>query len=483
MLKKTKIVATVGPASEKEEILRQMIINGVNVFRLNFSHGTHEYHKKNLDTIRKVAKELHIRIGILQDISGPKIRTGELKEPFELKKGDRLDFYRETILGERIAQNHYKISINQKSILDMLKIDEYIYLYDGSIRAKVVNIDDQKIETIIENDGFLNSNKGINFPNTKINIDVITQKDKNDLLWGIKNEVDFLAISFVQNAHDIDEVREILAQNNAKISIFAKIEKFDAVENIDEIIKSSDGIMVARGDLGIEVPYYKVPNIQKEIIQKANNASKPVITATQMLFSLAKSKTATRAEISDVANAVLDGTDAVMLSEESAVGIDPANAVDIMCQTIIETEKRYPYNKFNDFNDFNDLDNTDKIMRSSAHLATDLNADAIFSLTSSGKSAIKIARYRPNIEIIAVGHSEKTLNSLSIVWGVNPAILVNKSNELTELLKDSVRSSVEKGFMDEDKCYLLTAGFPTGVEGTSNLIRILNKEQIAYYLQ
>ncbi|EDP3987394.1 pyruvate kinase [Campylobacter jejuni] len=483
MLKKTKIVATVGPASEKEEILRQMIINGVNVFRLNFSHGTHEYHKKNLDTIRKVAKELHIRIGILQDISGPKIRTGELKEPFELKKGDRLDFYRETILGEKIAQNHYKISINQKSILDMLKIDEYIYLYDGSIRAKVVNIDDQKIETIIENDGFLNSNKGINFPNTKINIDVITQKDKNDLLWGIKNEVDFLAISFVQNAHDIDEVREILTQNNAKISIFAKIEKFDAVENIDEIIKSSDGIMVARGDLGIEVPYYKVPNIQKEIIQKANNASKPVITATQMLFSLAKSKTATRAEISDVANAVLDGTDAVMLSEESAVGIDPANAVDIMCQTIIETEKRYPYNKFNDFNDFNDLDNTDKIMRSSAHLATDLNADAIFSLTSSGKSAIKIARYRPNIEIIAVGHSEKTLNSLSIVWGVNPAILVNKSNELTELLKDSVRSSVEKGFMDEDKCYLLTAGFPTGVEGTSNLIRILNKEQIAYYLQ
>ncbi|ECL0430369.1 pyruvate kinase [Campylobacter jejuni] len=480
MLKKTKIVATVGPASEKEEILRQMIINGVNVFRLNFSHGTHEYHKKNLDSIRKVAKELHIRIGILQDISGPKIRTGELKEPFELKKGDRLDFYRETILGEKIAQNHYKISINQKSILDMLKIDEYIYLYDGSIRAKVVSIDDQKIETIIKNDGFLNSNKGINFPNTKINIDVITQKDKNDLLWGIKNEVDFLAISFVQNAHDIDEVREILAQNNAKISIFAKIEKFDAVENIDEIIKSSDGIMVARGDLGIEVPYYKVPNIQKEIIQKANNASKPVITATQMLFSLAKSKTATRAEISDVANAVLDGTDAVMLSEESAVGIDPANAVDIMCQTIIETEKRYPYNKFNDFND---LDNTDKIMRSSAHLATDLNADAIFSLTSSGKSAIKIARYRPNIEIIAVGHSEKTLNSLSIVWGVNPAILVNKSNKLTELLKDSVRSSVEKGFMDEDKCYLLTAGFPTGVEGTSNLIRILNKEQITYYLQ
>ncbi|EAK5560637.1 pyruvate kinase [Campylobacter upsaliensis] len=480
MLKKTKIVATVGPASESEEVLRQMIINGVNVFRLNFSHGTHEYHKENLEKIRKVASELNARIGILQDISGPKIRTGELKEPFGLKKGDRLDFYRSKILGERVDGAHYKLSINQSDILNMLKIGEYVYLYDGSIRAKIVGVNENFIQSVVENDGFLNSNKGINFPNTRINIDVITQKDKRDLLWGIENGVDFLAISFVQNAHDIDEVREILAQNGAKIAIFAKIEKFDAVENIDEIIASSDGIMVARGDLGIEVPYYKVPNIQKSIIQKANNASKPVITATQMLFSLAKAKTATRAEISDVANAVLDGTDAVMLSEESAVGIDPANAVDVMCKTIVEVEKSYPYNKFNRF-DY--LDDTDKIMQSSTHLAADLNADAIFALTSSGKSAIKIARYRPDIEIIAIAHSEKTLNFLSIVWGVNPAILVNKSDELTKLLKDAVRSSVERGFMSEDKCYILSAGFPTGVEGTSNLIRILKKEQIAYYLR
>lgn len=480
VLKKTKIVATVGPASESEKVLRQMIINGVNVFRLNFSHGTHEYHKENLNKIRKVAAELRNRVGILQDISGPKIRTGELKEPFELKKGDRLDFYRGKILGEKCAPSHYKLSINQSDILNRLKLDEYIYLYDGSIRARIVKINEDFVESVIENDGFLNSNKGINFPNTKINIDIITQKDKRDLLWGIENAVDFLAISFVQNAHDIHEVREILAQNNAKIAIFAKIEKFDAVENIDEIIASSDGIMVARGDLGIEVPYYKVPNIQKKIIQKANNASKPVITATQMLFSLTKVKTATRAEISDVANAVLDGTDAVMLSEESAVGVDPANAVDIMCKTIIEVEKYYPYNKFGSFEY---LDDTDKIMLSSAHLATDLQAGAIISLTSSGKSAIKISRYRPNTPIIAVAHSEKTLNFLSIVWGVDPAILVSKSDEMTKLLKDSVRSCVEKGLMDKDRCYILTAGFPTGIEGTSNLIRILKKDQIAYYLR
>ncbi|MCX2682453.1 pyruvate kinase [Campylobacter sp. MIT 21-1685] len=480
MLKKTKIVATVGPASEKEEVLRQMIINGVNVFRLNFSHGTHEYHKKNLCIIRKVAKELNTRVGILQDISGPKIRIGELKTPFELKKGDKLDFYYEKIIGEQLCANQYKLSINQSDILSMLKIGEHIYLYDGSIRAKVVAVKSDRVEALIENDGFLSSNKGINFPNTKINIDIITRKDKNDICWGIENQVDFLAISFVQNAHDINEVREILSENKAKIAIFAKIEKFDAVENIDEIIASSDGIMVARGDLGIEVPYYRVPNIQKEIILKANNASKPVITATQMLFSLAKAKTATRAEISDVANAVLDGTDAVMLSEESAIGIDPANAVDIMCQTIIETEKKYPYNKFQCF-DYSD--NTDKIMRSCTHLAKDLQVDAIFALTSSGKSAIKIARYRPDTEIIAVAHSERTLNFLSIVWGVNPAILVNKSDNINDLLRDSVKSSVEKALMSEERCYILTAGFPTGVEGTSNLIRILNKEQIAYYLK
>ncbi|WP_276882669.1 pyruvate kinase [Campylobacter cuniculorum] len=480
MLKKTKIVATIGPASEKKDVLRQMIINGVNVFRFNFSHGTHEYHKKNLRNIRKVAKELNTRVGILQDISGPKIRTGELKEPFELKKGDKLDFYKEQILGVKLDSNHYKLSINQSEILNILKIDDYIYLYDGSIRAKVTKINQNYIQTLIENDGFLSSNKGINFPNTKINIDVITEKDRNDILWGIENNVDFLAISFVQNAKDINEVREILEKNNAEIAIFAKIEKFDAVENIDEIINSSDGIMVARGDLGIEVPYYKVPNIQKQIIHKANSASKPVITATQMLFSLSKSKTATRAEISDVANAVLDGTDAVMLSEESAVGIDPANAVDIMCKTIIETEKYYPYNKFDIFEY---CDDTDKIMQSSAKLGVDLKVDSIFALTSSGKSAIKIARYRPNIKIIAIAHSKKTLNFLTIVWGVNPAILVNPSNELTLLLKDTVKSSVEKGLVDREKCYILTAGFPIGVKGSSNLIRILQKEQIDYYLK
>ncbi|MCR6577329.1 pyruvate kinase [Campylobacter insulaenigrae] len=479
MLKKTKIVATIGPASENESTIRQMIINGVNVFRLNFSHGTHEYHSKNLNTIRKIALELNARIGILQDISGPKIRTLKIPQTFELKANDRLDFYKDNFEGECVCENHYKVCINHPEILSMLKVGEYIYLCDGSIKTKVTQISENFIQTQVENNGTLSSNKGINFPNTKINIDVITQKDKDDLAWGIKNDVDFIAISFVQNAHDIDEVKKILQENNAKIAIFAKIEKFDAVENIDEIIYSSDGIMVARGDLGIEVPYYKVPNIQKLVIKKANEANKPVITATQMLFSLAKSKTATRAEISDVANAVLDGTDAVMLSEESAVGIDPANAVDIMTQTIIETEKNYPYEKFENFKCFNE---TDIIAKSNTQLATNLNADAIFTLTSSGSSAIKTARYRPKMDIIAITHSKKALNFLSIVWGVQPAILIEKHENLTELVSNSVKLGIEKGLMQKDGIYTLTAGFPIGVAGSTNLIRILQKEQIEYYL-
>lgn len=479
-MKRTKIVATIGPASENKAVIEQMIKNGVNVFRLNFSHGTQEYHQKNLQNIRAVAKELGARIGILQDISGPKIRTLELKEPFELKSGDKLDFYKEAIIGEKIEKHHYKLGINHPQILDMLKIGDYIYLYDGSIRAIVVKIGPEKIESVVENDGFLNSNKGINFPNTRINIDVITTKDKEDLLWGIENDVDFLAISFVQNAHDIDEVRQILTQNKAKIAIFAKIEKFDAVENIDEIIASSDGIMVARGDLGIEVPYFKVPNIQKQIIQKANSASKPVITATQMLFSLAKTKNATRAEISDVANAVLDGTDAVMLSEESAIGIDPANAVDIMAKTIIETEKHYSHNKFKHFSHYDD---TDIMMKSSVRLAEDLKVTALIALTSSGKSAIKMSRYRPRAPIIVAAHSEKTLNALSIVWGVSPKILIERTDEdLTTLIKNTVVAGIEQKLIDKEKSYILTAGFPIGVEGSCNLIRLLKKEQIAYYL-
>ncbi len=476
-MKKTKILATVGPASDSVEVLEGLIKAGVNVFRLNFSHGTHDYHKNILDNIRIAEKNTGIRVGILQDICGPKIRVGTLNDDFHLKQGDKIVFARDKIIGKQTDKYEYQLSINQPEILDMLKTGEYIYLCDGNIKAKVIKTG-KVIETEVESDGKLSSNKGVNFPNTVINIDVITPKDEKDLLWGAQNEVDFVAVSFVQNANDILHARELLKNYNSDSKIIAKIEKFDAVENIDEILEVSDGVMVARGDLGIEVPYYKVPSIQKRIIRKANAASKPVITATQMLLSMAENEMATRAEISDVANAVLDGTDAVMLSEESAIGKNPVNVVQVMSNTIKETEEVYPYNKFDRY-EF--LDETDIVSSSTAKLASQLGVDAIISITNSGKSALKLARYRIKNDIYAVTHDEKTARFLSIVWGLRPLMYIKNQNPsfmLASMLKEALNEKV----VNKDGTYLVTAGFPTGVEGSTNFIRILKREQIEYYV-
>jgi len=476
MEKRTKILATVGPASDSIETLCGLILAGVNVFRLNFSHGSHEYHEATLEKIRQAEQQTGKKVGVLQDICGPKIRVGKLETEFSLKEGDTLEFVRGEIVGKQKSEGVYELSINQPQILTLLNVDEHIYLYDGMIRTRVVEAG-ERIVARVENSGKLASNKGVNFPNTKLNIDVITPKDERDILWAIAHDIDFIAVSFVQRAQDMVRAREILDTNGGKIQLFAKIEKFDAVENIDAILDASDGLMVARGDLGIEVPYYKVPSIQKRIIKKANAASKPVITATQMLLSMAQNETATRAEISDVANAVLDGTDAVMLSEESAIGKNPVKVVETMAATIKETESVYPYGKFDKFEY---LDETDMIASSTARLAVELNARAIMSLTGSGQSAKKMARYRTSVDIYAVTHDEKTARSLTIAWGVEPIMTVEKTS-LNLMLATAVQKAVKLGFVDPEKTYVATAGYPTGVAGSTNYIRILKKDQIDYY--
>ncbi|WP_331775525.1 pyruvate kinase [Sulfurospirillum sp. 1612] len=477
MNKKTKILATVGPASDSVEVLEGLINAGVNAFRLNFSHGTHDYHLNILKNIKIAEKNTKKRVGVLQDICGPKVRIGTLNDNFYLKANDRLIFVKEEIIGSQIDTHVYQLCINQPEILDMLQVGEYIYLYDGNIKAKVIEVGDT-IVTLVENNGTLSSNKGVNFPNTRINVDVITPKDEQDLLWGAQNGVDFVAVSFVQSAKDILRVRKILKSFESKTSIIAKIEKFDAVENIDEILEVSDGVMVARGDLGIEVPYYKVPSIQKRIIRKANAASKPVITATQMLLSMAEKETATRAEISDVANAVLDGTDAVMLSEESAVGKNPINVVEVMSNTIIATEEVYPYNKFDRY-EF--LDETDIISSSVAKLAFQLGVDSILSITNSGKSAKKLARYRIRNNILAVTLDERVARSLTLVWGVKPVMRMQEAN-LNLLLANMLKNALDEKIINKNGTYIVTAGFPTGLlEGSTNFIRILKREQMEYY--
>ena len=475
MDKRTKILETLGPASHTLEIIQGLIKAGANMFRLNFSHGSHEYHLETLNNIRTAMKNLNKTVGILQDISGPKVRIGDLKEPFELHRDDVITFLKDEIVGYKKADKEYVVSINYPDILAKVKIDEYIYLYDGTIRAKVIEIG-KEVKARIENHGILSSRKGVNFPNTVIDIDVITKKDEKDIAWGVENEVDYFAISFVQNAKDMRKARNLL--NGYKGKLIAKIEKFDAVENIDEIIDASDGLMVARGDLGIEVPYYDVPTIQKMLIKKANLKGMPVITATQMLLSMTQNERATRAEISDVANAVLDGTDVVMLSEESAVGEDPINVVDTMHNIIAKTEDIYNYDKQYKFPY---LDEFDVIQSTVTKLADDLKANGILALTSSGKSALKMSRYRPKTPIFTFTHKKKVLNSLTAVWGVEPIGTI-KEAQASKMFQKMLKALDEKGLLNRNGLYVATVGYPVGMPGSTNTIKILTPSEIEYYL-
>ncbi len=464
-----------GPKSDDLNTIESLIKSGANLFRLNFSHGTHEYHLNTLKNIRTAMKNLDTTVGILQDISGPKVRVGELKEDFNLKKGDTITFVEGEIIGYKDSKNSYKVSINYPSILLKLKVGEYIFLYDGTIRAKVIQTSKSVIARI-ENNGTLGSRKGVNFPNTKIDINVLTKKDEKDIAWGVKNKVDYFAISFVQTSNDMLRARKLLKGYKGKL--IAKIEKFDAVLNIDDIIKQSDGLMVARGDLGIEIPYYDVPNIQKMLIRKSNESGIPVITATQMLLSMTQNERATRAEISDVANAVLDGTDVVMLSEETAVGEDPANVVKTMSNIIKKTEEIYSYNKQEKLKY---IDEFDVIQASVSKLADDLNAKGIIALTSSGKSALKISRYRPRTNIYAFTHKKSVLKPLSMLWGVEALDIIKEASS-SLMLKKMLKILDKKGLLCKQGPYIATIGYPVGIPGSTNTIKILNENEIEYYL-
>ncbi len=477
MKKRTKILATIGPASDSLDMIESLIRAGVNVFRLNFSHGTHDYHLDVLKKIRQAEKNTGLITGVLQDISGPKIRVGHLESSFKLKENDVIEFVKEEIVGVQIDENTYRTCINQPTILDQLNVDDHIYLYDGIIRTRVTDVFSHGVKVKVENSGILSSRKGVNFPNTHLGIDVLTPKDHEDMLWGIENDVDFMAISFVQEASDMIEARDIIEKHNGRVQLFAKIEKFDAVENIDAILEASDGLMVARGDLGIEVPFYEVPALQKMIIRKANEASKPVITATQMLLSMTHNERATRAEISDVANAVLDGSDVVMLSEESAVGENPILVVKTMVQTIQGVEKVYPFNKNSIFEI---RDATDSVNAAAVGLCEDVQAWGIVVITASGASVRKIARYRPRRDIYAAVHDIKVAKFLTMCWGVVPVFLV-KEGSLGQMMREVMIQGLDRRVIKIDKSYILTAGDPAGIPGSTNMIRLLRAPEMEFF--
>jgi pyruvate kinase len=476
MNKATKILATIGPESQDINIIENLVLSGVNLFRLNFSHGDYEYHEQSVKNIRNVMDKLKANVGILQDISGPKVRVGEVDGEFHLIPKDELIFVKEVVKGYCKEKGKYVVSTNYPNLLDKVKVGEYIYLCDGLIRTKIVKIG-KEVVARVENSGLLTSKKGINFPNTPLNVDVLTTKDRLDVAWGIKNKMDFMAISFVQTKQDITNVRELLG--GYEVKLIAKIEKFDAVENIDSIIEVSDGIMVARGDLGIELPYDKVPKIQKDIIKKSNKAAKPVIIATQMLLSMTTSERATRAEVSDVANAVLDGADCVMLSEESAIGVDPVNVVKTMSNIISSIEEIYDHEKTKKLSY---LDERDPIQATVANLADSIGAKGIIVLSGSGFSFTKVSRYRPKTPIYAFSNNKEALQTASIDWGVcSVGIIDGTSGE--DIINASIKMLDKNNILDKSGPYVITLGTTLWEQGSTNTIKILNQEDIANSLK
>jgi len=461
-MRRVKIVATIGPSTNSEESIESLVKAGVDVFRLNFSHGDHETHKETIKVIREVSKRLNRYVAVLQDISGPKIRVGEIDGVLELKKGDRIK-----LVKKKTDEDPYSLTTSYPEILNYIRKGESVFFADGSIRTTVLDRGKDHVELIVENEGVLSSRKGINLPNSNLKISAITPKDEKDLEFGAKEGVDIVAVSFVNTRDDIIRARNILNSFGANPWIIAKIETKKGFDNISEILNESDGLMVARGDLGIEVGIEKVPVIQKRLIKKANARAKPVIVATQMLLSMVNSPYPTRAEVSDIANALLDGADAVMLSDETTIGRYPIKAVETLVRVILETQNIYLFYK-----KYEAID-SDAIAASVADLCKGMRPKAVVSFTASGTTAKNIAKYRPDVPIYAVTHSEEVSRRLSLVWGVVPFKVMGVNGEPEEYIKRLRDVVTQEGIFNSGDKLILTMGSIIGRAGSTNMIRIM----------
>ena len=469
-MKRTKIVCTIGPASEKEEVLRKLFEEGLDVARLNFSHGTHEEHQKKIDTIKKLREEMDLPIAIMLDTKGPEIRLGDFKDKMEvnLKEKDKFIITTRDILGDENI-----VSVSYEGLPQDLEVGSKVLIDDGLVELIVEKIEDTEIYLEVISAGTISSHKGVNVPNSHINLPALTKKDEEDIIFGIKNDIDFIAASFIRTKEDVLGIRKVLEDNNNfDIRIISKIESRQGLQNIDEIIDASDGIMVARGDLGVEIPTEEVPIAQKNLIKKCNNASKSVITATQMLDSMIRNPRPTRAEATDVANAVLDGTSAVMLSGESASGKYPVEAVQTMRKIVEVTESSIDYNEELQRR-IKDISNTvtNAIGKSTCTIARDLNAKAIITATTSGHTSRSISKFRPKAKIIATTTSEKVRRQLSLEWGVDAIVVPNHKNT-DEVIKNSIDMSLKEKLVKEGDTVILTAGVPVGLAGSTNLIKV-----------
>lgn len=465
-IKNTKIVATLGPASAKEDVLEKMFKEGLNVIRMNFSHGDQASHQKNLNLVRKVAKKTGSNISILQDLSGPKIRIGDFKDgKIVLKKGQTFTLTTKKILGDESI-----VYINYEKLPKEIKPGSCIMIFDGKINLKVKSIAGEEIKCTVVEGGEISNRKGVNVPGANLSIKSLTEKDKTDIEFGVKNKVEFVAFSFVRTAGDVLELRSILDKAKSKSLIISKIETTEAVENFDEILKVTDGVMVARGDLAVEVGAENVPVLQKDFISKCNKAGKPVITATQMLDSMEHSPVPTRAEVSDVANAIFDGTDAVMLSGETATGQFPVESIKVMSRVALVSEESLPLRKFIDLDGDEEVVNA--VTLSVVRVAEDVNAKAIIALTESGLTARMITRFRTPFKIFSISPHEFACKQLVLSYGVYPVKMLCSKN-VDVFTKQITKFVVENNIAKKGEKVVVSAGMPFGKVGSTNTLLVL----------
>ena len=467
--RKTKIVCTLGPATEDDAVLRELILSGMNVARLNFSHGTHETHLNNIRRIEAFRRELNLPIAIMLDTKGPEIRLETFENgKVQLKKGQTF-----TLVTQSVVGNAERASITYPDLPRDIREGTTILIDDGLVEMTVRSLTAGEIVCIVNNDGMISDRKSVNVPDVDLSMPYLSPKDREDIAFGVKNGVDFIAASFTRTAEDILDVRKLFsALGRTNVSIIAKIENMQGVQNIDEILRVSDGIMVARGDLGVEIPLEKVPVIQKMLIHKAYSSGKQVITATQMLDSMMKNPRPTRAEAADVANAIYDGTSAIMLSGETAAGQYPVEAVQTMARIAMCAEADINYRKrFKERDTDLTPDVTNAISHATCTSAHDLGAAAILTVTKGGRTARMISKYRPSCPIICCTTDETVCRQLNLSWGVIP-LMIEEATNTDDLFERAVQAGEDAGLLHDGELVVMTAGVPLGISGTTNLMKV-----------
>ena len=467
-MRKTKIICTLGPSTDKEGVLETLIQEEMDVARFNFSHGSHREQKERLIKLQEIRERLGRPVAALLDTKGPEIRIRTFKEgKVELVEGQEF-----TLTSEDIEGTNEKVSVTYEDLYKDLKPGDSVLIDDGLIGLEVVSIEGKEIHCVVKNGGMVSDRKGVNLPGVDVNMPFISPKDKEDILFGIREGFDFIAASFTRTAEDVAEIRKILYENGgADIGIIAKIENQQGVNNIDRIIEAADGIMIARGDMGVEIPLEDVPVIQKEIIAKVYNAGKQVITATQMLDSMIKNPRPTRAETTDVANAIYQGTSAIMLSGETAAGKYPVEALKTMVRIAVRTESDIPYNElFSVRKKEEKKDMTTAISHATCMTAIDMDAKAIITVTKSGHTARMVSRFRPGCPIVGCTSDMRTCRKLNLSWGISP-ILIKEEYSMEILFLHATEAAEREGFVQEGDVAILTAGVPVGHPGKTNLIK------------